>query len=202
MFVTNIEANRQERDVVLCFPKAEEGAGALKLRQSSLSLVSSEQQFDCELCRARTTNCVEGVLSAPRSTPAQGVVCCGVYLAEAQGSKLGVWLVEPWRSKHRVVENIEVFYANIDLEAFGQIETATQREIRLIDRVWAAQTVPGEVSHLSRRGEREGSRVQCSATRLGRIGDPIELIGHDASLQLVIADCGRLISDGYIDRWR
>ena len=57
------------------------------LRQSSLSLVSSEQQFDRKLCRARTTRCVECALS----TSAASAACFDI-----RGGRAGTDLAEGW----------------------------------------------------------------------------------------------------------
>jgi hypothetical protein len=45
-----------------------------------------------------------------------------------------------------MVEYVEIFCAHIELDPFSQVETAAQREIGLVDRVGAAQTVAGIVS--------------------------------------------------------
>jgi hypothetical protein len=82
-----------------------------------------EQRFDRELCRARTAQALQCVLPALGSATAQDFVGCGIYLAEVRNSELGVWLVQSWGSEHGMVENVEIFCADIKLDSFGKVET-------------------------------------------------------------------------------
>jgi hypothetical protein len=78
-----------------------------------------------------------------RRRPGARFVVVGLTLPKPAIPKPGLWLVEPRGSEHGMIEHIEVFCAHIELDPFRQVETAAQREVGLVNRVGAAQTVPG-----------------------------------------------------------
>jgi hypothetical protein len=164
----------------------------------------SELQFDGELRGARTTHGVLWALSANGSAAAQGEVCCGarIYLAKIRVPEVGFGFVESRGSKHGVVEYIEVLCAHIEVDAFRQVEAPTERKIGLVYGVGAAQSVAGEISRLIYGWSRKSSRIETPAGRLGGIGDPEGLTGHDVNLRRVIAHRRQeRRPSGYIDRW-
>lgn len=85
-------------------------------------------------------------------------------------------------SEHGVVEYVEVFRAHVELYALGQIKTAAEREIGLVDRVRAAQAVPRKIPSLPYRWRHKGRWIQSSAGWLRGIGDPVGLSGDGISL--------------------
>ncbi len=76
-----------------------------------------------------------------------------------------------------MVEDIEVLYAHIELDALGQVEPPAQGQIGLVDGVNIPQPVAGEVSRQVSCWSRKCIRIQCLALRLGRIRDPQGLPG-------------------------
>ena len=116
-------------------------------------------QFDCELRRSWATNRVQCVL--PVKADIRIDVHCGyvrtdlaeIWTYRASGAPpQAIWIALRSRtSEHRMVEYIEVFRAQIELDSLAEIKLAAQREIRLVERVWTAQSVPGKVSRLTKR---------------------------------------------------
>jgi len=49
-------------------------------------------------------------------------------------------------SEHGMVEDIEILDAEIERDAFGQIQAATQRDVSLADAEWASQGVANKVA--------------------------------------------------------
>jgi hypothetical protein len=61
-----------------------------------------------------------------------------------------------------MVEHLEEFRADIELDAFGDTEPTAQRKIGLVERVWTAQAVDREVSRLPNGWRRKGSGIPSS----------------------------------------
>jgi hypothetical protein len=96
----------------------------------------SEQQFDRELSRARTTNGVKRVL--PGSPPAKIQRLVG-RATRRHGSKtgesdsaLGVKNIA-WTAKHGVIESIKVFDAEIELYPLRETDSPSHRKVGLVD---------------------------------------------------------------------
>ena len=119
-----------------------------------------EMQLGRELCRPGAANRVQCAL-LPAKAEAYIDVRCGrarAHLAESRTYRAARAAPEAiritlrsWTSKHRMVEYIEVFCAQIELDAFSEAKLAAQREIGLVERVWTTQPVSGEVPRLPNR---------------------------------------------------
>jgi|SRR5580658_3760783 hypothetical protein len=164
-----------------------------------------EDHLQRELSRARAANRVQGALAVWGPPPSMFVVDVpGQILPKVVTKPLtwGIWIALRTRgSEHWMVEHIEVFCAQIEIDPLGQVESPAQRQVGLIDGVRAAQPVSGKVSYLS-FWERKRIGVQGSTAGLRRIRNPDGVSGHNIYLSRVAAERWRELPDEHIDGWR
>ena len=103
-----------------------------------------EMELCCELCRPRAANRVQRALLPAKATVRIDIRCGypRTYLAESRthcsprASPERIWIdCDPGLPNHRMVEYIEIFRAQIEVDAFRETKLTAQCEIFLVERV-------------------------------------------------------------------
>src|SRR5579862_2257924 len=113
----------------------------------SLRLFRLELQLQRELARTWTTDLVERSEASCPTT--QIVVDCPRDLSKTGPPNKTIKVVRG-RSKHRVIENVEIFRAEIQGCTFRNHESPADRQIRLVDGK-TREVVAGKISILTVR---------------------------------------------------